>query len=133
MFCFGLITVLQGFTQNLSGLIATRFFLGLVETGVFPASFYLIAMWYKREEVQKRYSFFFSSTTLAGGFGGLLASAIGKMDGLRGYRGWRWIFILGMLPSAMTRLVFSTVFRGPAHRCRILHTLLCHLGLPRGG
>ena len=97
MFLFGLITILQGFTQNLSGLIATRFFLGFVETGVFPACFYLIAMWYKRSEAQKRYSFFFSSTTLAGGFGGLLASAIGKMDGLRGYRGWRWIFILGKL------------------------------------
>jgi hypothetical protein len=26
---------------------------------------------------------------------GLLATAIGKMDGIRGYRGWRWVFILG--------------------------------------
>jgi MFS family permease len=51
-------------------------------------------MWYRRSEAQKRYTFFFSSTTLAGAFGGLLASAIGKMDGMRGYRGWRWIFIL---------------------------------------
>lgn len=51
-------------------------------------------MWYRREEAQKRYSFFFSSTTLAGAFAGLLAAAIGKMDGLRGYAGWRWIFIL---------------------------------------
>jgi MFS family permease len=51
-------------------------------------------MWYRRSEAQKRYSFFFNSTTLAGAFGGLLAAAIGKMDGLRGYAGWRWIFIL---------------------------------------
>ena len=51
-------------------------------------------MWYRRSEAQKRYSFFFSSTTLAGAFGGLLASAIGKMDGMRGYKGWRWIFVL---------------------------------------
>ncbi|KAH9938667.1 major facilitator protein [Fomitopsis serialis] len=79
MFLFGLVSVCQGLVQNYSGLIACRFFL----SGVFPACFYLIAMWYKRAEAQKRYSFFFSSTTLAGGFGGLLASAIGKMDGLR--------------------------------------------------
>ena len=26
---------------------------------------------------------------------GLLATAIGKMDGIRGYHGWRWVFILG--------------------------------------
>ena len=63
---------------------------------MFPGSFYLIGMWYKRSEAQKRYSFFFGSTSLAGAFGGLLASAIGKMNGMRGYLGWRWIFILGI-------------------------------------
>jgi hypothetical protein len=47
-------------------------------------------MWYKRTEAQKRFTFFFSSTTLAGAFGGLLASAIGKMNGIQGYSGWRW-------------------------------------------
>jgi MFS family permease len=57
---------------------------------MFPGAFYLIGMWYRRHEAQKRYTFFFSSTTLAGAFGGLLASAIGKMDHMRGYRGWRW-------------------------------------------
>ena len=51
-------------------------------------------MWYKRHEAQKRYTFFFASTTLAGAFGGLLASAIGKMNGMEGYLGWRWVFIL---------------------------------------
>lgn len=91
MFGFGLVTMLQGFVHSYSGLLTTRFFLGLFESGMFPGSFYLIGMWYRRHEAQKRYSFFFSSTTLAGAFGGLLASAIGKMDGVRGYRGWRWI------------------------------------------
>lgn len=62
-------------------------------------------MWYKRSEAQKRFSFFFSSTTLAGAFGGLLAAAIGKMSGLRGYSGWRWIFIL---EGALT--VFASFF-----------------------
>ncbi|KAL9126925.1 MAG: hypothetical protein Q9217_004101 [Psora testacea] len=94
MFLFGLVTVCQGLVQNWSGLLVTRFFLGLAETGMFPGSFYLIGMWYKRSEAQKRYSFFFGSTSLAGAFGGLLASAIGKMDRMRGYLGWRWIFIL---------------------------------------
>ena len=96
MFLFGLVTICQGLVHNYSGLLATRFFLGLAETGMFPGSFYLIGMWYKRSEAQKRYSFFFGSTSLAGAFGGLLASAIGKMNGMRGYLGWRWVFILGI-------------------------------------
>ncbi|OCH89648.1 MFS general substrate transporter [Obba rivulosa] len=110
MFLFGLVSVLQGFTQNLSGLVATRFFLGLAEAGIFPACFYLMSMWYKRSESQKRFSFFFSSTTLAGGFGGLLASAIGKMDGLQGFRGWRWVFILeGVLTCVVSVFLYLTI------------------------
>jgi len=108
MFLFGFVTIMQGLVQNWSGLLATRFFLGVAETGMFPGSFYLIGMWYKRSEAQKRYSFFFGSTSLAGAFGGLLASAIGKMNGMRGYLGWRWIFILGLSQSQNQLLNFST-------------------------
>ncbi|KAH9922693.1 MFS general substrate transporter [Amylocystis lapponica] len=110
MCLFGLVTILQGLTKSFSGLVATRFFLGLLESGVFPGSFYLIAMWYKRAEAQKRYSFYFSSTTLAGAFGGLLASAIGKMDGMRGYRGWRWLFILeGTMTCVVSALFYFVI------------------------
>nr|OQO15450.1 hypothetical protein B0A51_16239 [Rachicladosporium sp. CCFEE 5018] len=107
MFMFGLVTVLQGLVKSYSGLLATRFFLGVFETGMFPGCFYLIGMYYRRAEAQKRFSFFFSSTTLAGAFGGLLAAAIGKMDGAANYAGWRWIFIL---EGALTVIVACIFF-----------------------
>ncbi|KAI4110178.1 MAG: hypothetical protein L6R37_000071 [Teloschistes peruensis] len=106
MFLFGVVTICQGLVQNYSGLLATRFFLGVAESGMFPGSFYLIGMWYKRSEAQRRYSFFFGSTSLAGAFGGLLASAIGKMSGMRGYNGWRWIFILEGTLTAVVAILF---------------------------
>ncbi|KAI1330341.1 MFS general substrate transporter [Xylariaceae sp. FL0255] len=110
MFTFGVVSVLQGLTQNYSGLLATRFFLGVFETGMFPGCFYLIGMWYKRSEAQKRYSLFFSSTSLAGAFGGLLASAIGLLDGKRGYSGWRWIFILEGALTVVVAVIFFFYF-----------------------
>ncbi|CAK4026936.1 uncharacterized transporter -like [Lecanosticta acicola] len=107
MFFFGFTTIMQGVVKSYGGLLATRFFLGVFETGMFPGCFYLIGMWYRRHEAQTRYSFFFSSTSLAGAFGGLLAAAIGKMDGISGYAGWRWIFILeGCLTVAFAFLFF---------------------------
>ncbi|GAB7364888.1 hypothetical protein MBLNU230_g5679t1 [Neophaeotheca triangularis] len=112
MFLFCLVTLLQGLVQNYGGLLATRFFLGVFEAGMFPGCFYLIGMWYRRHEAQKRYTFFFSSTTLAGAFGGLLAAAIGKMDGLgpNNYAGWRWIFILeGGLTVLVSFIFFFTL------------------------
>ncbi|KAK5105617.1 High-affinity nicotinic acid transporter [Lithohypha guttulata] len=104
---FGLISLIQGFVQNYSGLLAVRFFLGVFESGMYPGCFYLIGCWYRRPEAQKRYSFFFGSTILAGGFGGLLAAAIGKLDGVQGYAGWRWIFIV---EGAFTALVGIVLF-----------------------
>lgn len=68
-----------------------------------------MGMWYKRSEAQKRFSFFFSSTTLAGAFGGVLASGIGKMQGMRGYGGWRWVFILEGVLTAVVALVWFFV------------------------
>ncbi|KAI0168493.1 major facilitator superfamily domain-containing protein [Pestalotiopsis sp. NC0098] len=110
MMGFGIVSVCQGLVQNYSGLLACRFFLGLFETGMFPGCFYLLGMWYKRSEAQKRYSLFFSSTSLAGAFGGLLASAIGKMDGIRGYSGWRWIFILEGVLTVVVAFIFFFFF-----------------------
>lgn len=94
IFSFGIIVIAQGFVKNYSGIIATRFFLGLTESGIFPGSFYLISFWYKHEEAQKRFTVYISSVILSSAFGGLLASGIANMDGVRGLANWRWIFIL---------------------------------------
>jgi hypothetical protein len=52
------------------------------------SGFYLMSMWYKRAEAQRRFSFFVSAATFAGAFGGLLATGIGHMDGIRGYHAY---------------------------------------------
>jgi len=36
MFMFGLVMIFQGLVSNWGGLMATRFFLGVFETGMFP-------------------------------------------------------------------------------------------------
>lgn len=107
MFLFGVVMICQGLVSNWGGLMTTRFFLGLFESGMFPGCFYLLGMWYTRTEAQKRFSFFFSSTTLAGAFGGLLAYGIAQMNGARGYMGWRWVFIIeGVITSVAAIILF---------------------------
>jgi MFS family permease len=41
----------------------------------------------------------------AGAFSGLLAYAIANMDGLGGYRAWRWIFIIEGLVSILAGVI----------------------------
>ncbi|OTA00194.1 hypothetical protein A9Z42_0058270 [Trichoderma parareesei] len=62
--------------------------------GVLPGIIYVTSMYYKRHEYQKRMSFFFCSTVVAGAFGGLLAYAISKLGGQHRLAAWRWIFII---------------------------------------
>jgi len=50
--------------------------------------------WYKRSQLGVRIAVFFSAATVSGAFGGLLAAAISKMEGVGGLHAWSWIFIL---------------------------------------
>ncbi|KAG5362320.1 putative transporter [Yarrowia sp. C11] len=110
MVLFGCTLLGQGFVKNYGQILATRFLLGLFEAGMFPGCFYLISMWYRREESQKRYSFFFSSTCLAGAFGGLIAAGIHNLDGHRGIEAWRWIFIIeGACTAFIAMLMYFAI------------------------
>lgn len=91
---FRIMMLCQGFVRTYSGLLVTRFLLGLAEAGVFPGIFYPISFWYKHDEAQKQFTIYWSSVIIAGAFGGLLATAIAKMNGVHGLSDWIWIFIL---------------------------------------
>ena len=84
----------MGLVQNYGGLMTARFFLGVAEAGLFPGINYLLSCWYTRSELGIRVAIFFSAAAFAGSFGGLLAAAIQRMDGIGGKPGWAWIFIL---------------------------------------
>ncbi|PVI02977.1 MFS general substrate transporter [Periconia macrospinosa] len=99
---FGFLVIMEGLVSNFAGLAVLRFLLGAAEAGIFPGCFYLLSMWYKRSEAQKRFSFFTNASTLGGAFGGLLATSIGHMDGVRGWHAWRWIFILEGLATVLS-------------------------------
>ncbi|KAL5346828.1 hypothetical protein ACLOAV_007971 [Pseudogymnoascus australis] len=101
MFFWGIATMGQGLVNDFAGLVGTRFVLGIFEAGLFPGCIYLISMYYERYELQWRLSLFFSASIIAGAFGGLLAYGLVKMDGLGGYEGFRWIFIIEGLATAV--------------------------------
>lgn len=91
---FATVMTLMGTVQNYSQLLATRALLGAFESSLFPGISYMLSMYYKKNELLVRQAIFFSAASMAGAFSGLLAAAISKMDGVGGYEGWRWIFIL---------------------------------------
>ena len=103
MTLWGVLTVCQGLVHNFAGLATVRWFLGMAEAGLFPGCNYYLSCWYKRTEFGIRSAIFFSAAALAGSFGGLLAAAIGNMNGVGGKSGWAWIFILEGMSQAKAR------------------------------
>jgi len=92
--CWGTVTTFECLIQNYAGFIACRFFIGLCEGGVFPGFVLYLSEFYRRDEIQRRIGLLYGAASIAGAFGGLLAAAIEKMDGISGLAGWRWIFLL---------------------------------------
>ncbi|KAI5308774.1 hypothetical protein KEM55_004900, partial [Ascosphaera atra] len=105
MVLWSICMVTMGLCHDFSGFMAARFFLGACEAGLFPGVNYLLSCWYKRSEIGIRMAIFFSAAALAGSFGGLLATAISKMEGLGGKPGWAWIFIIEGLATFVAGVI----------------------------
>lgn len=99
--CWGVVTAFECLIQNYAGFIACRFFIGLFEGGVFPGFVLYLSDFYRRDEIQSRIGLLYGAASIAGAFSGLLAAAIEKMDGIAGLAGWRWIFLLEGLATAI--------------------------------
>ncbi|KAK4056023.1 hypothetical protein OIO90_003018 [Microbotryomycetes sp. JL221] len=113
-FAWGTVMTLMGVVQNYGGLVATRLILGAAEAGLFPGVVLLLTFFYPRDRMQTRIALFFSAATIAGAFSGLLAYGIGFMDGVAGYSGWRWIFILeGILTVVVGAVSYFTLVDRP--------------------
>ncbi|KAI1794369.1 MFS general substrate transporter [Ganoderma leucocontextum] len=106
MFIWGSIVVSMAFVKGFGGLMTARVFLGAVESGLLPGLTYYLCAWYPKSAQAKRIGAMYSGVSLAGAFGGLLAFAIEKMNGIGGLAGWSWIFLLEGLLTVFVATVF---------------------------
>lgn len=104
MVAWGLVMTLMCLVNTFEGLVVARIFLGLTEAGLFPGVTYYISLWYPKAERSLRIAIFFSAATVAGAFGGILAYAIEKMEGIGGLHGWQWIFCLEGIATIIAAL-----------------------------
>lgn len=63
-------------------------------------------MWYRVDERSLRIATVVAHANLAGAFGGAIAYGVGKMNGTNGLSGFRWLFIIeGLITAVCTVLV----------------------------
>ncbi|KAI5374768.1 hypothetical protein J4E82_006445 [Alternaria postmessia] len=109
MFLWGLVATFSAFVTNFAGLVACRLLLGMFEAGLFPGVILYLSMFYNRRNVSLRQAWFYGTSALAGGLGGVVAYAIGEMDGVGGWNGWRWIIVINGIPTVLTAIAVPFV------------------------
>jgi len=106
---WGVITTMTSVVQNFHGLLTIRILIGLFEGGLLPGIILYLSTMYKRHELQLRVGIFYSSASLSGAFGGLLASAIIQLNGVAGLVGWRWIYIIEGITTVIVSVISAFI------------------------
>lgn len=95
MMIWGCVSGSTAATHNFKHLFVVRFFLGFCEAPFFPGAVYLLSSWYTRKELTTRTAILYGGSLLSGSFGSLIALGITEdMEGVKGLRAWRWLFII---------------------------------------
>ncbi|PSN71387.1 putative MFS transporter [Corynespora cassiicola Philippines] len=111
---FGICSVGTAFVDDFAGVCGVRFLLGLFEAGMLPGIAYYMSRWYRRSELAFRLSLYIVMAPLAGAFGGLLASAILKLDSFGSLHRWRMIFAIeGIITIGISLISFITLTDRP--------------------
>jgi len=101
LFLFGTVSTFQAFQNNYGSFIASRFLLGVTESGFIPGGLWTLSTWYTRTETAKRVMIFYFGNQLGQASSKLLAYGILHMRGVGGQSGWFWLFtIMGLFTIA---------------------------------
>ncbi|CAO3589591.1 unnamed protein product [Absidia cylindrospora] len=120
MIAWGVTMCAMAAMTNTAGLLASRFFLGITEAGLFPGAIYYLSLWFTRQEQASRVAIFFSCATVAGAFGGVLAYGIMQLGG-KGLTGWQWIFIIESLPTILLSVATYFILPDLPHRAKFIN------------
>lgn len=102
----------QAFLSNKAGFYAIKALLGLLMGGFIPDIVLWLTYFYTSGELPTRLAWFWTALSTVNIVGSLLAAGILQMRGVRGWAGWRWLFLI---EGILTLLVgtFSWVLMPP--------------------
>lgn len=94
-----------------------RLLLGVAEAGFFPGVILYLTYWFPGRRRAKMVALFMTAIAISNVIGSPISGAIMQfMDGMHGWRGWQWLFVLEGLPSVLVGiLVFVLLPNGPTH------------------
>jgi MFS family permease len=106
MISWGLISAAMMFVTTPTMFYVMRFLLGVAEAGFFPGIILYLTYWYPADRRARITAMFMTGIAIAGVIGGPVSGIIMKYtNGIYGWQGWQWMFLLEGLPSVALGLV----------------------------
>jgi D-galactonate transporter len=83
-----------------------RFLLGVAEAGFFPGIVLYLTYWFPAQRRSRMNALFMIGIPIAGVIGGPLSGYIlNALNGVQGWSGWQWLFMLEAIPSLILGVV----------------------------
>lgn len=115
MVSWGLVTVLLALTRDATTFYILRFLLGVAEAGLFPGVLYTLTLWYPPTHRARAVGMFMLAQPLANATGATIGGVLLDLEGLWGFHGWQWLFVVTGVPAVlMAPVVLWLLPRGPA-------------------
>ncbi|MGR3992095.1 MULTISPECIES: MFS transporter [Pseudomonas] len=115
MITWGLLSAGMAFVEGETSFYVMRLLLGVAEAGLFPGVMLYLTYWFDREQRARATGYFLLGVCLANILSGPLGGALLEMDGVLGWHGWQWLFVLEGLPAvALAYVVWKKLPDGPS-------------------
>lgn len=109
MVTWGIVSAATAFVTTPTAFYVVRFLLGVTEAGFVPALLIYIDQWYPQSERASAVARIWSATAIAVIIGGPISSLLLLMDGIGGFAGWQWMFIVEALPAIILGVLLITM------------------------
>lgn len=105
MFTWGIIAAGMAFIAGETSFLTMRALLGAAEAGFFPGIIFYLTLWFPGTYRARVTGLFMACIPLAAAIGSPISTSLLYLDGLLGYRGWQWMFLLEGIPSIVLGVV----------------------------
>ena len=111
---WGVLACAMASVRGPSSFLLVRFLLGAAEAGFFPGVLLYLTYWFPARYRGRIVSAFMLSIPLSLAVGAPLSTALLHLDGVLGYKGWQWLFVVeGAPPILMAAVVLAMLPDSP--------------------
>ncbi len=102
---WGLLAMSMAFIWNPASFYVVRILLGAAESAFFPGAIFYISLWFPPAHRARMTTLLLIANPVALAAGFPLSAALMGLDGVLGFSGWQWIFLVEGVPAVILAFV----------------------------